>query len=869
MYSKKYLKYKQKYINLKNKFINQVGGAGRTILFTLNDDYITIYQFVINNPSDNLDRFKSLILTNPDQCRILNNNNLIEDNEQFSVLPPFSIINICTSPQNIKIEPLVNMLFDLPEADLSGEETPLRRTLSHESPRAIAQYTQQKSLNLFLYDVKYSKIDFYLNRQKVLVNYYTTQVQYETGIKVIFDSGNAAKTLISDDVATRLGCIIRHATPDPDFIAFCVHIRQYFVDTRFNLLYDRLLQNDMNSREIHIASEKFLNRLKQDHINLYRQFIRLLNLRIFHGVNSSTVGGFATTSFEFLVKGTEENFMNRKGNIIPLRVDAEVVYNKERNFVLINDKTIKTLEYYKLFLFVSDSHFSCHTKETNQPFVISKIAAIKRGLTTLNMGDDMLEPMLDTDRASIEKINTEKSEVVKMPCEGNFYKFDINDSKIELLNIAGGFVEPQEGYNIIFDTGNAAVTMINSRFIAANPTIIFNPETVKPRPEFYDFITNLLDRSDTDQELRFVLSRFLDRNKSSEEIYAEFIGSTSTEFQDKRIPYKFKRQMKDIFITYLNLRKIGDVNEISRVIGGTKYRFNLKISNTPDDKAIEIEAISNNCITPINLLNTIIDGANVRIRGLQQNPEMNGRTGIANTYNESTGRWRVNFDDGNQPTYGLFLPQKMEIIYPQEDVDNCDILISVIDNNKLNKKSCFIGNLQAKFETLQHLQNLREEIEQADPNDHDLLEGLMQVGWQYKHQKYNAEMKDCMDDYFIEKKFYEDLIKTAADKLTRTLRSFKSDVFNLIQQVPNDTKLNDLIKKLEVIVSIFGRHQISDIHLYNISSLKKIIVDLDKRKKEKFLPLLQEAVIYANEIRSQVSPLPQKYRISDEFILLD
>ena len=186
MYSKKYLKYKQKYVNLKNKFINQVGGNGRIILFTLNNDYKTVHQFVINNPSDSFDRFKSIVLADPNQCRILNNNILIEDNAQFSELPPFSIINICTPLQNIEIEPQ-SMLFELPEADLSGQETPLRRTLSHESPRAIFQYTQQKSLNLFLYDVKYSKVDFYLNQSKVLVNYSTTQVGYDTGIKVIFE----------------------------------------------------------------------------------------------------------------------------------------------------------------------------------------------------------------------------------------------------------------------------------------------------------------------------------------------------------------------------------------------------------------------------------------------------------------------------------------------------------------------------------------------------------------------------------------------------------------------------------------------------------------------------------------------------------
>ena len=95
MYSKKYLKYKQKYVNLKNKFINQVGGNGRIILFTLNNDYKTVHQFVIHNPSDSFDRFKSIVLADPNQCRILNNNILIEDNAQFSELPPFSIINIC------------------------------------------------------------------------------------------------------------------------------------------------------------------------------------------------------------------------------------------------------------------------------------------------------------------------------------------------------------------------------------------------------------------------------------------------------------------------------------------------------------------------------------------------------------------------------------------------------------------------------------------------------------------------------------------------------------------------------------------------------------------------------------------------------
>ena len=864
MYYTKYLKYKQKYANLKKNFINQVGGAGRTILFTFNDNYRAVHQFVINNPSDSFDRFKSIVLADPNQCRILNNNILIDNDEQFSALPPFSIINICTPPQNIVIEPQ-SMIYNLPEANLEGDATPLHRTLSYESPRAIAQYTQRKSLNLFLYDVMYSKIDFYSNERKILVNYDTTEASVETGINVIFDSGNGVKTLISDDVAANLGCKIIHVKPDPNFIPFCVRNRQYFVDASLGLLYNDLLQNDMNSRDIYDASIKLLKRLKVDHINLYYEFIRLLNLRITHGVNSSTVGGFKTTSFEFLINGTEGNFMNRKGNIIPLRVDAEVVYKKEGNYVLINDKTIKTLEYYKLFLFVSDSHDSAHTKQINLPFVVSKLAAIRSGLTLPNVGDDMLEPMLITDRDSIKKINTEKSEVVKMPCEGNFYKFDINDSKIELLNIAGNFVEPQQGYNIIFDTGNASVTMINSRFIQDNPNIRFNPETVKPTPEFYDFIANLLDKSDTDDELRFVLSRFLNRNKSSEEIYAEFIGSTSTEFQNKRLPYT--RRMKDIFVTYLKLLKIGDVHDNFRVIGGTKYRFYLKISNTSDDKAIEIVAFSNNSITPINLRNPIIYGAHVRIRGIQRTPEMNGRTGIANTFNDVTGRWRVDFDDGDQPTFGLFLPINIEVIYPQEHVDDCDILISVIDINKLNKKSCFIGNLQAKFETIQHIQNLREQIEQADPNDYLIQEGLREVMRDYQQQKYNAERVECIEDVFIEKKFYEDTIKTAIGKLEKTLRSFTGEVFKLKQQVPdtNFSILNDLIKRLESKVSIVGKYEIRDINKYNIFSLKRVMDDL-VNIKQKFITLLQEAVTHANQIRSQVSPSTQEYRISNEFL---
>ena len=96
----------------------------------------------------------------------------------------------------------------------------------------------------------------------------------------------------------------------------------------------------MNSYEIHEASINFLNLLKVDNINYYNAFITLLNLKLVHGVNSVTVGGFKTTSFQFLINGTEENFTNRKGKIIPLTVDAEVVDDKQ-NYVLINDKTIQ------------------------------------------------------------------------------------------------------------------------------------------------------------------------------------------------------------------------------------------------------------------------------------------------------------------------------------------------------------------------------------------------------------------------------------------------------------------------------------------------------------------------------------------------
>ena len=187
MYYTKYLKYKQKYANLKKNVINQVGGS-RTILFTFNDDYTTVYQYIINTPEDNFDVFKSRILNDSHQCYILDNSIPITDAGYFNSLPPFTVLNICTPLDNIK--PIRDMLYNIPELNLDGDGTPVRRTLSHESAGNLTQYTRNKSLNIFLYDVIFSQIDFYYktpvnNYVKHLANYYTkaeTDTQISTAL---------------------------------------------------------------------------------------------------------------------------------------------------------------------------------------------------------------------------------------------------------------------------------------------------------------------------------------------------------------------------------------------------------------------------------------------------------------------------------------------------------------------------------------------------------------------------------------------------------------------------------------------------------------------------------------------------------------
>jgi hypothetical protein len=911
MYSKKYFKYKQKYVNLKNKIINQVGGAGRTILFTFNDNYITVYQYTINTAEDDFNAFKRSVLKNPEQCSITDNSFYIPitDSGYFSALPPFTVLNILTPLSNISDE-IHDKIYNLQEDMSEGPGTPVHRTLSYEAHQTLIDYTQRKLLNIFLYDVHFSQIDFYRkdddvnNYLKIKTNYNTTEtipLQCEPKIQVTFDSGNGGKTTIASDLAKELGCKIEPVKPDPNFIQFCINNRQLFQDTvfegnNFNILCDYLIRNhDMNSREIYNYSKIFLDEIKKTNLNKYYEFIRNLNLLMNQGVSSIDVGGFELTKFYILIKGTEQNFTNRKGVIIPLTVEAHI-NEKESNFILINARTIQTLEYYKLFLFISDKHTEYKKNTDGLNLKYARLAAVKKKYNMQRfdregkMDDDMLKEKVKTLNQKIDNFLFYKSSVEKMECKQNFYKFDIKNSRISLL-VDRQYVEPTQNYKVIFDTGNESSTLINPKFInnfkKDNPTMNFNEVTVKPLPSFYEFILNVIKES-KDERLTQILNRWSNKetSMSSAQIYGEFIGSTSFEFQNTIIDHRLEIKdpgnkdqftminMKDVILAYLSLKSIGDANRNITVLGGTSYKFNLKIDtppNTPPNTPsnIEITAYSTDFIKPI-----VIEGSRVLIKGIQNKPELNGRTGTIIKFDEDKNRWEVKLDIPISDRSIILLNlDKLENISPKPVQANIpfDILVSVYDVKKFNQQAFFIGNLREKNEAMATLQYLEREVEQinpdsTDPADIQKVRDLM--NFRVQNKKFNAERIDCMDDVFVPTIFYVKIITIAYKKLLFTLDNFKNQVKDLMKMnisQPDLKKYNDVMRKLETHVSFIGGIPIEDISNNSLITLIHMRNDLNTFKNI-FIADLKIVVDIANEIRSKISSSTPQYTISNDFL---
>ena len=914
MFYEKYLKYKQKYFNLKKNFINQIGGE-HILLFTFNNNYTTIYQYSHDHTdADALDVFKNHLLNNPTNCLIFHKLGRINNNKEFNELPPFTILNICANNENIK--PIVeSMKYNMVEFDTSGEATPMHRTISSGNEDAVISYTNKKSLELFLYDVIFSRIDFYRRNsktdyQKIHSNYYTQQVPSDTKIKVTFDSGNAAKTTISRDLANTLGCQIDETIPKPEFGNFCFDIYSvlYAFDNNTDRLFNNIIRSGNTSKNIYDHSIHFLNHLKIHDIQLYNQFIENLNLYQVGGVNSSAVSGFAKTTFYFLINGTEANFLNRKGNVIPLSVEAEVDDNPT-NSILINANTIKTLEHYKLFLSVSDDHREYRELKAKIKSNESIVDGFKDGFL-VDDTDGLLGQQLLTDKLRKGTIKSHKSSVEKMKCETHFYKFDINSTKIELQELAGNYTEPQNGYNILFDTGNAAVTLINPRFITANPNIAFNEQNVKPHEAFYAFLGKLIEKT-YDYQLKNILERWLDRTFDSKQIYAEFIGNTSAEFQ---------RDYRYFFINYLNLLPIEDANHFVTVKGGTTCTFNLKLGNP--EIITPITGIKDEIIIPIKLPHY---GDPVRIQGLQSdgskhmngkngfikiyNPanqrwqvqfddssvgnfmkqnlqvllpinigshvilgglqseaskQMNGRIGICENYNDQNGRFEIRLDDGNiahiKPNNLILIPAVPvpAVPVPARPSTGTDILISVDHVQKLNKQLYFIGNLQETYATKQAIEELVIQIRQLNPHNHyDAIQisQLIDLIRIYKNTKYDPVLVQCINDGFIPKKFYEDIIKIAFFKLNEILFDFKNDFIR--------SENLELIKKIEDLnrfTSQINGINIHDIEQYDLGSLQGITADLNTHFKTTFIKLLQEAVAIANKSKEKSTP---EYKIND------
>jgi hypothetical protein len=913
MFYEKYLKYKQKYFNLKKNFINQIGGE-HILLFIFNNNYRTIYQYLHDHAdadADTLNVFKNHLLNDPQNCLIFYKFGRLNNSKEFNELQPFTILNICTNNENIK-QIVESMKYNVVELDMSGEATPMHRTISSGNEDAVILYTNKKSLELFLYDVIFSRIDFYIRTtetdyQKIYSNYYTQQVTSDPKIKVTFDSGNSAKTTISRDLANKLGCRIDETVPKPEFGNFCFNIYAYLYafDNNTDGLFTNITRSGNTSKYIYDQSIHFLNHLKIRNIQLYNQFIENLNLYQVGGVNSSAVSGFAKTTFYFIINGTEANFLNRKGKVIPLLVEAEVDDNPT-NSILINANTIKTLEHYKLFLSVSDNHKEYRELEDKNNFDESIIDGFKRNFLVDNTFG-LLEERLKTDKLRKEQIEVEKSPVEKMKCETHFYKFDINSTKIELQESTGNYIEPQNGYNILFDTGNAAVTLINPRFITANPNIAFNEQNVKPHEAFYVFLGKLIETT-YGHQLRNILKRWLDRTFDSKQIYAEFIGNTSAEFQ---------HDYKNYFINYLNLLAIEDANHFVTVKGGTTCTFNLKLGNP--GIITRITGIKDEIIIPIKLPHY---GDPVRIQGLQsdaskhmngrngfikiynpanqrwevqfddnsvgnfktqnlqvllpinigshvilsglQRQEMNGRTGICENYNDQKGRFEIRLNDGTiahiRPDNLILIPTVPvpAVPVPAGPSTGTDILISVDNVQKLNKQLYFIGNLQETYATKQAIEELVIQIRQLNPHNHDeadeilQLIGLIRI---HKNYKFDPVLVPCINDAFIPKKFYEDIIKIAFFKLNEILFDFKKDFIGSENQ-----ELKIKIKELDRFTSQIGEINIHDIERFNLEALQQITADLNTHFKTTFIKLLQEAVAIANKSKEKSTP---EYKIND------
>lgn len=919
MFYEKYLKYKQKYFNLKKNFINQIGGE-HILLFIFNNNYRTIYQYSHDHAHadadlDTLDVFKNHLLNDPRNCLIFHKFGRLNNSKEFNELPPFTILNICTNNENIK-QIVESMKYNVVEFDMSGEATPMHRTISSGNEDAVISYTNKKSLELFLYDVIFSRIDFYIRTtktdyRKIYSNYYTQQVASNSKIKVTFDSGNAAKTKISRDLANTLGCRIDETVPKPGFGNFCFDIYpDLYAFDNTEQLFNNIIRDGNTSKYIYDQSIQYLDLLKIRDIQLYNQFIENLNLYQVGGVNSFVVSGFAKTTFYFIINGTEANFLNRIGNVIPLLVEAEVDDNPT-NSILINANTIKTLEHYKLFLSVSDDHREYRELEAKNKFDKSIIDGFKKNFLVDNT-DGVLKQRFLSDKLRKEQIELDKSPVEKMKCETHFYKFDINSTRIELQESIGNYIEPQIGYNILFDTGNAAVTLINPRFITANPTINFNEQNVKPHGAFYIFLGKLIETTH-DYQLRNILKRWLDRTFDSKQIYAEFIGNTSAEFQ---------RDYRNYFINYLKLLAIKDANHVITVKGGTTCTFNLKLGNP--GIITQITGIKDEIIIPIKLSHY---GDPVRIRGLQldaskhmngkngfikiynpanqrwevqfdddsvgnfkplnlqillpinigshvildglQTQDMNGRTGICENYNDQNGRFEIRLNDGTivhiKPNNLILIPvvpvpagPVPAVPVPAGPSTGTDILISVDHVQKLNKQLYFIGNLQETYATKQAIEGLVIQIRQLNPRnrvDVNVISQLIGLIRMHENMKFDPVLVPCINDAFIPKKFYEDIIKIAFFKLYEILFDFKKD---FIKSENEELKIK--IKELDKFTSHIGDINIHDIERFNLEILQRITADLNTHFKTTFIKLLQEAVAIANKSKEKSTP---EYKIND------
>jgi hypothetical protein len=841
MYYKKYLKYKQKYAYLKDNFINQLGG-NRKILFTFNNDYKTVYVYNIQSPEDDFIKFKNLILNNIDDknIEIFEQSTLLTTNENFGALPPFTILNICTKPDNIKQDILKCMVFDLPEPLLDGDATPLRRTKSYDSDAELSLLQKKKPLNLFLYDVGYSQINFYKNNNFLICNWQTADFYCDPKIVVLFDSGNSGKTLIPRSFARKLQCEIILTRPQGDFIQFYdTTIRALLQGFEDCNLYQYLLRSqDLDSRTIYDYSKPFLDMLKQNYIGFYNQFIEKLNLEVTGGVNSKgAVIGFEKTTFQFLINGTEDNFKNRKGIIIPLSVDAWVEDDDQDDpnpdnyskVILINDKTIETLEYYRLFINVDDKHKICHENEMKLSLNKSRRDAITKGISKRDVKEKDLEVKIETRKTEKRNLELVKLPVINMKCKDHFYKIDIKKTSILLKDNANQFVQPVGDYTVIFDTGNSATTLISPEFIRKNDSINFNRVDVKPFPPFYEILENLITKNH-DVQLKRVLSRWRNKQLTSAQIYGEFIGST---------PLEFQQEYKDIFIGHLNLIESIDVSNVTQVKGGTKYSFGFGIDNFPGN--IQINAISTECIMQID----------------------------------------------------IFSPNP--VAPPQPQAVPFDILISVDETKKLNDQLCFIGNIQIKNEfdrliaenenEINRLLGVREVLRQQNDvfqirQANQQIKKLMDDIKEYKNQKYGAEITPCINPQFFIKKFYEDVLLIVHKKLGLILReSLKDfDPIKSIVEAPkyfHDRDLLDRFKQnMEKVNMFIEKIQLRPTKDMVESAPTDILIktfEAFNGKKQRFLLELRNAIDTANQIKNKYElrntlPKTADYKINDKYI---